>query len=459
MHPSQKQTRLRVAICGAGIGGLTLALALSEYQDIEVEVFEAAKQLAEVGAGVGLFSRPWKVLQMLGLDQELLATTDTKPRDGPVSSFHYRKSNQPVGFQFSTLVTKGSLILLHRADFQSVILRHIPKSCRIHTSKRLRTFSQRQAGPIQLVFEDGTTTTCDVLVGADGVKSATRATMLGERVEWMRSQGREQEAADTALCIAPAWSGQVAYRTLIPVERLRVAAPRHEALTTPMQYLGKGGFVITYPVQQGKMINFAAFTFRHDLEGTQFPGPWVGPGERSKFAHVFADWEDDVQVLINCVDKTLAWAVHTVRPLRSFVSGRVALIGDAAHAMPPHQGSGAGQAIEDAYLLSRILGHPSTTPSTIARALTIHDSIRRPLSHRVAQSCRQAGRYFSFELDPSEVMPRVDLASDFGIPRRDSDEWECLQRLHANMVRIWEWAWTTSVDDSIQEAQRFLEAL
>ena len=145
-------------------------------------------------------------------------------------------------------------------------------------------------------------------------------------------------------------------------------------------------YVIAYPISQGKLVNFVAFTCRHDLEYTKFNGPWVSVAEKSQFAGYFSNWEPEVQamldvgifsssfrpfrtrnlILIQCVEKPLQWAVHTVRPLRSFVSGRVALLGDAvswtvfsyvwlessfivlsqAHAATPHQGSGAGQAIE-----------------------------------------------------------------------------------------------------------------
>ncbi|KAJ7065673.1 hypothetical protein C8F01DRAFT_1126365 [Mycena amicta] len=447
--------RLRVAICGAGIGGLTLALALSQYPDIDIEVFEAAKSLTEVGAGIGLFPRPWKIMRMLGVDQELLSTCEIKPKEGPVSSFQYRKSNQPTGFKFSTLVTNGSLIMIHRADFQTALLRRLPPTCRITCSKRLRTFSQRQSGTTELVFEDGTTSFCDVLVGADGLKSATRAALLSERVSWMQEQGRWQDAVDIAACIDPVWSGQVAYRSLIPAERLKTLTPGHRVLTQPTQYLGKDGYIIAYPISQGKMINFVAFTCRHDLENTRFDGPWVAPGDKSQFAGLFANWEPEVQALLHCVEKPLAWAVHTVRPLRSFVSGRAALIGDAAHAMTPHQGSGAGQAIEDAYLLACLLGNPATTVHTLPRALRAFDQTRRPAATKVAEASRMAGRYFSFAVDQVDF----SFTCDWGCPDAGLSPagWEILQKLHSAVVKNWEWTWTTSVDGSIKDAMRLLE--
>ncbi|KAJ7698138.1 hypothetical protein B0H17DRAFT_1051225 [Mycena rosella] len=443
---SSAPKRLRVAICGAGVGGLTLALALSRYPDIEIEVYEAATTLAEIGAGIGIFPRPWKIIRLLGLEHDLLKTCEMKPQDGPVPAFNYRKSDQQVGFSFSTLVTNGALLTFHRADFQNVLLRRLPKSCRLNCSKRLRTYTQRQSGPTELVFEDGTRAFCDVLVGADGLKSAVRRSFLTERVNWMQAQGRWQEATEIGSCIDPIWSGTIAYRALIPAERLKAISPGHQSLTTPSMFLGKHGYIIAYPISHGKMINFVAFNCRHDLEGTQFPGVWMGPGDKSQFAGIFAHWEPEVQVLLHCVDKPLQWAVHTVKPLRSFVSGATALMGDAAHSMTPHQGSGAGQAIEDAYILATVLGHPSTTRETIPRALRIFDEIRRPAAAGVMEACRLNGRYFSFELDG------VDLDHYAG-----PQLWDKLQKLHGAVVKNWEWAWTTSVDGSIQDALRKLE--
>ncbi|KAF7370090.1 Salicylate hydroxylase [Mycena sanguinolenta] len=410
--------RLRVAICGAGIGGLTLALSLSRYHDIE----------------------------MLGVEEDLLKTTENKPVQGPVPSFNWRKSDQQAGFTFTTLVTNGTLITLHRPDFQGVLLKRLPKSCRVNCSKRLRTYTQRESGLTELVFEDGSRTFCDVLVGADGLKSATRRALLTERANWMQARGRWQDAADIASCIDPVWCGTIAYRALIPAERLRAVAPGHPVLTTPTQYLGKGGYILGYPISHGRMINFVAFVCRHDLENTKFDGPWVGASDRSQFAGLFAHWEPEVQALVHCVDKTLRWAIHTTKPLRSFVSGHTVLIGDAAHAMEPHQGSGAGQAIEDACILATVLGHPRTTRENIPRALRIFDEIRRPATAGVVEGSRMNGRYFSFEIEG------VDFDRYTG-----AQLWDQLQKLKSTVVKKWEWTWNSSIDDSIQDTLRRLE--
>ncbi|KAG6810474.1 hypothetical protein H0H92_011709 [Tricholoma furcatifolium] len=435
-------TRLRVVICGAGIGGLTAAgdvvryfplrftltylntlVALSAYPDIEVEIYEAATKLTEVGAGIGLFPRPWEVIQKLGLEEELLKFSEVKRREGP-----------------------GNLMTFHRADFQQVLLRRLPKSYRTHYCKRFQSYSQQQSGPIKVVFEDGSTTTCDVLVGADGLKSAVRKALILEKVTRARSEGRHAEVAHLGTSIDPVWTGTNAYRALIPSDILKKASPDHRVFSRPTQYLGKHGYIIAYPISKGKFINFVAFTSRHDLEHSPFKGSWVSTTDPVEFSGIFSGWEAEAQDLISCVTNPLRWAVHAVRPLDSFASGGVALIGDAAHAMEPHQGSGAGQAIEDAYILATVLGHPSTTRATLHDALQIFDNIRRPQAQRVAEMARRNGRLFTFhERD-------LDCLSNGAVTKE-------LRLISEEFTRNWEWAWSTSPESSKQEAIRLLESL
>ncbi|KAJ2916737.1 hypothetical protein MD484_g3704, partial [Candolleomyces efflorescens] len=465
------EPRFRVAICGAGIGGLTAALALAKSPDIEVQVYEGAQKLAELGAGIGLFSRPWELIRKLGLDTDLLKCTEIKPVEGPVTAFNYRKSDTPEGIEFYTLVTKeatrarrpGNLMTFHRPDFQNALLQNMPRSARIHCSKRLRSYNQRPTGPIELSFEDGTTATCDILIGADGLKSAVRRSMFTEKARIAHSEGRTAEAAECEASIEPVWSGTNAYRALIPAERLSARYPGHRVFTQPTQVrffylLNLSGtltsssadistsYVIGYPIAKGKFINFVAFKARHDLENTKFNGPWVSATDSSEVTSMFRTWEPEVQALMDCIERPLRWSIHIMRPLSTYVHGRVALIGDAAHASPPHQGSGAGQAIEDAFVLATLLAHPSTNRQNLPRALSIFDRVRRPVAHDVHERNRLNGQYFTFHhtnLTPSEELSRE----------------ETLKRLKAlgeAFTKNWEWAWSTSAEPVVREALRLL---
>ena len=129
----------------------------------------------------------------------------------------------------------GNLMTFHRADFQKALLRRLPSSYKIHCNKRLRSYTQRQGGPISLLFEDGSQSSCDVLLGADGLKSAVRRSFLGEKAQWAQSQNKWPEAADITALIEPSWSGTNAYRALIPADRLRQRSPDHRVFTQPTQ--------------------------------------------------------------------------------------------------------------------------------------------------------------------------------------------------------------------------------
>ena len=146
---------------------------------------------------------------------------------GPSIQIHHTLTTYPS--------QPGSLLTFHRADFQKVLLRRLPTSHRIYCSKRLRSYEQRHGGPITLLFEDGTSTFCDVLVGADGIKSAVRRSLLGEKASKAQSQNNWSEAVDITALIEPAWSGTNAYRALIPADRLRSRQPNHRVLTHPMK--------------------------------------------------------------------------------------------------------------------------------------------------------------------------------------------------------------------------------
>lgn len=419
------------------MGGLSLALTLARYPDISVTIYEAAKNFTEVGAGVGLWPRALKVLDKLGLRQEVVNLVGGLDPDKPAHVFHYRKSNEHRGLSFYDLVSPGGLLRFHRADFQKALLSHLPPSHSAHTSKRLASYTQPSSPcqPITLTFADGTTATCDLLVGADGLRSSTRAGIVRELVRSGRVESEE--------LAAPIWSGEVAYRALIPMEEIRASHPQHRCITTPSQFLGRDNYVLTYPIQHGTHLNFVAFQRRPELEGTTFPGPWmaeVEPGS-SEWKEPYRGWDEEVQQLLEVAPAPLRWAIHTAPPLPTWVSGRVTILGDAAHAMAPHEGSGAGQAIEDAYILGTLLGHALTTLDTLPAALGVYDRVRRPFAELVQRKSRENGMLFTFQ--------RHDVCDNSPATLAD---------LAYSVRTNWEWAWSTSVDGDVERAVRMLES-
>ncbi|KAM5530141.1 hypothetical protein V8D89_016197 [Ganoderma adspersum] len=443
--------KLRVAICGGGVGGLVCAVALSRYPDIQVDVYESAGAFTEIGAGIGVWPRTWKILAALGLTDDLSKIAIVPPTEQPRVAFNFRKGDQPEGINFYTLSTPGGMLAFHRPDFHAVLLRHLSPQCHTYTSKRLvsytHTISPQPA--TKLYFRDGTTAVCDVLIGADGVKSSVRSAVVKELAVVAQAEGRAEDAQRVLAAGAPKWSGTVAYRAVIPSDTLRRHAPQHQVLERPMLYLGKDSELTVYPISCGTLVNFAAFRSRYDKENTTFNGDWVQDVSREEFFADFTGWEPEVHSLIQAVQKVNRWAIHTTSPLPSFVSGRVALLGDAAHAMMPYQGAGAGQAIEDGYVLATLLGDARTTLSTTERALRAYDAIRRPFAQRVQASSRENGMLYTLNFP--------GLTFDRAVHRTDREDIARLGEIRSRIETNWQWAWNTTIDGDLSRALRMLD--
>ncbi|KAI5823248.1 FAD/NAD(P)-binding domain-containing protein [Schizophyllum commune Tattone D] len=283
--------------------------------------------------------------------------------------------------------------------------------------------------PIHLHFEDGAVATCDVLIGADGLKSRGRIGMMERLVSEATRQaagpagaegrlaGTEAEAEALTAAAQPVWSGFVAYRVLISADKLRERAPEHSLLSNPMLHFGKSAVefqcIVGYSIQNGACFNVIFFTFDPAQERGVHPGEWMRKAAKAEFAGAFKRWEPEVQAMLDCVDGALRWAVHTTKPpgLPTFVHGRTALLGDA-----------------DAWLLAHLLGDPSVTRDTIPEALRVYDAARRPVAQDVQERSRVNGHLLALNYRG------IDFDALQGEAQRAA-----LIELGEQMQRDWEW--------------------
>lgn len=318
-----------IAIVGAGIGGLSLALGLARAGK-QPRVYEQAPVLAEVGAGVSLSPNAVKGLRYLGIGERLEAIADEPPTQ---VTRHFASGNVLVQIDRGNTREKlgAPYLQAHRADLHDLLRAELlalePDALVLDT--QLAGISTGTDNRYALRFSDRSRVTADILVGADGLKSTVRREVFSES--------------------APEFSGFVAWRGLVPGEALGVAQSRLGS----MVFVAPGRMLVRYPVRHGKLQNFVAFSRANQwtAEG------WSQTGEIETVRRIFADFHEDARVVLRAFPgrRCHKWGLFARQPLSLWVRGRATILGDAAHPMLPWFGQGAAAAIEDAVILCRAL--------------------------------------------------------------------------------------------------------
>jgi len=210
------------------------------------------------------------------------------------------------------------------------------------------------------------------------------------------SKDNSEDKADLKQYIDPTFTGMSIYRSLVSAETLRKENPENISLKEMSVYVGKGRSFVTYPISKGTIINIAATVSDPSLTGTHYDGHWVSDATRDELVECFDNFEPDARTVVKLCEKPSKWALHVVKPLPFCVRNRVALIGDACHAMAPYMGAGAGQAIDDAFILGQLIAHPLTPLSRVQDALRIYEEIRFPFARSVASLSLEAGWLSTF---------------------------------------------------------------
>jgi salicylate hydroxylase len=374
-------SKREIIVVGAGIGGLAAALALQRAGQ-KVTVFEQAETLGEVGAGLSISPNGALGLQSLGV-MDAFQRVAYAPDYQLVR--HYQNgrilAQVPRGDRLAEQYGERYYVV-HRADLHTLLAKAVlandPQS--IKTNHRFFDLNQDDQG-VSVGVAPGEWRRGDVLVGADGVRSRVRSTLFGaEEVKF---------------------TGYVAWRGLVPMEKV----PR-EAMDPPSQvFIGPGHLVNRYPVRNGKLLNFVAFAER---AGWMEEG-WSIPADKRELAAEFSGWHPYVtDIIANAPEEKLfKWALCARSPLMRWVSGRTALLGDAAHPILPYLGQGAVLAIEDAVLLGRAFA----SSEDIAQALARYEGARVGRARLVVErSSMQAPRFQSADPDSFHHDVPVDEA-------------------------------------------------
>ena len=341
--------RTLIAIVGGGIGGLAAAASLLRA-GFNVQVFEQAKALSEIGAGINIGPNASRVLHRLGIAEEL-----GKAGVKPVTFDQRRWDNGRVllrsqlGEAVETAF-KAPYYTLHRGDLHRALTSAFPAE-RIHLEHRFTDLRDR-GDHVEAQFENGASISVDALIGADGIHSAVRHSLFGAE--------------------KPRFTGCVAHRGLVPSNRLT-----HLGLEPRIQiWMGPGRHFTHYFVSAGRQVNFVAIS----EEDTWLRESWVDRGEVSDVLNAFAGWHDQVLSIIDAADETYKWALFDRAPLPRWSVGRVTLLGDSCHPMLPFMGQGAAQAIEDAATLKGCL---LKFPSDVPAALRHYEHLRIPRASRL----------------------------------------------------------------------------
>jgi len=352
-------------VVGAGIGGLAAACALRE-RGFEVEVYERAAELGEAGAGLQLGPNAVKVLRALGIEERLrpLAFEPTNIVSVASHDGHLRFREALKGVAAAQF--GAPYLTAHRADLHALLLARLPADS-IHLRAQCTGASSFDDAAVA-VFADGRAVEADIVVGADGINSAVRDGLLGAQ---------------------PArFTQQMAWRCIVPIDCVPTdIGPGKSVRIGRDEYvgwIGADGHVICYPIRGGSLYNIFAGHVSEDWVEES----WSVPSSVDELLAGYRGWNEALLQMLGHVEHCYKWGIRDRDPLEHWTSGRVALLGDAAHPMMPTLAQGAAITLEDAYALARNLARHDDPED----GLRAYEAERLPRASKVQLQARQQFR-------------------------------------------------------------------
>lgn len=349
-------TSHKILVAGAGLGGLAAAGCLLKAGH-DVEIYEQAPQLGEVGAGIQLSANAMHVMNHLGVGDEV---SDQAVRPAAYV-FRLHDTGEIIDrFALSEEhleLHKAPYNQVHRADLHETLANAVQKMKKglVHLNKKATGYTEMEDG-VELHFEDGTSTKGEILIGADGVKSVIRDQVAG--------------------AVEAIYTGDSAWRITVPKDKL----PPNFMEEVMSVWMGPGKHSVSYWIRGGELLNFvgAVETPVAEEESWTAKFPW------EDLKADFEGWHEDIQTVIDLVDKDecYRWALYRRPTIENWSSDRVTILGDAAHATLPYLAQGAAMAVEDGAVLTRALEQCDN----IADALKLYQRNRVERTARVVNT-------------------------------------------------------------------------
>ncbi|KAK6008111.1 hypothetical protein QM012_000014 [Aureobasidium pullulans] len=426
---SKPASQFTVAVIGGGVAGMTLTIALAK-REIDVKIYEQAPQFTEIGAGIAFSPNAKQAMKKCdpAVHEAYLRVATSSGSPEKINTWYdfVDGYNDKDTDQWLFDVTRDAPADgCHRAHFLEEMIKLVPQGV-AHFNKHLdKIIDHGHSSPLTMNFSDGS------MIASDGIKSSVRGMLFG----------------DDAPEAKPTYTHRYAYRGLLKMENA-IKALGEDLATNRTMHMGQDGHVLTFPVAHGKILNVVAFKYD--------PGEWtdtrlVVPTTREDAKRDYKDWGSRVRALIDLLeDKLDKWAIFDLgdHPIPTYARGRVAIIGDAAHATGPHHGAGAGICIEDSAILAELLhlawsrleeGSARTSRTEVLeQALEVFDEVRRERTQWLVQSSRASVELYEWrdhlcKRDPAKIKEQI------------------LWRNHK--------IWRVDIDDMAAEANRKLEEL
>ncbi|HEX9877785.1 MAG TPA: FAD-dependent monooxygenase [Gammaproteobacteria bacterium] len=342
--------RRTVAIVGGGMGGLATAATLSRA-GLDVTIYEQAKAFTRIGAGIQMMPNSMKVLRRIGVE-EVLRATSFKP-------YSHLNRVWDSGEIIRELPMPESLfgapyLCMHRADLTAALTSAIPEGS-LTLNKKLVGLDHKN-GRVELAFEDGTRAQADAVVGADGAHSVVRDIIVGPD--------------------EPLHKGRIAYRAVFSSSRLagRDIGPSRT------KWWGIDRHIVIYYVRSDRSEIYFV-TSVPEPAGWLTRESWSAKGDVDELCAAYEGFHSDVRAVLEACPDCHKWAILEREPLSRWSAGRVALLGDACHAMTPYMAQGAATAIEDAAVLARCI--EAFGGDDFAAAFKLYEAHRKPRTSKI----------------------------------------------------------------------------